>query len=74
VTSLAAKLAEGPTESWEFTTWVRGPRKHLGVAASIAMRSATGNLRAGAEISQDIRGTLWRWGSDHLLIPAAALT
>jgi hypothetical protein len=58
VTRLATKLAEGPTEAWEFGTWARDPRKHLRVAASIAMRAATGDLGPWAEIThQQVRDT-----------------
>ena len=55
-TPLAVKLAEGPSEGWEVTTWARDPRKFLRAAASIAMRSATGDLAPWARITQqDIR-------------------
>jgi hypothetical protein len=52
VTRLAVKLREGPTEVWEAGTWARDPRKHLRVAAAIAMGSATGNLEPWATITQ----------------------
>jgi hypothetical protein len=44
-TSLATQLAEGPSGVWEFATWARSPRKYLRVAASIAARAATGELK-----------------------------
>jgi hypothetical protein len=50
VTSLAAKLAEGPSEAWEFSAWAHDSKKYLRVAASIAMRSATGDLRAWEKV------------------------
>jgi hypothetical protein len=58
VTRLTVKLDEGPSEVWEFVTRARDPRKHLRVAASIAMRSATGDLEPWAEIThKDVRDT-----------------
>jgi hypothetical protein len=58
VTSLATKLAEGPSEAWEFGTWARDPRKYRRLAASIAMRIATGELKPWASIShQQVRDT-----------------
>jgi DNA-binding GntR family transcriptional regulator len=51
-TSLAVKLAEGPSEIWEVGTWARDPRAHLRVAAAIAMRSATGDLKPWAAVTQ----------------------
>jgi hypothetical protein len=55
-TPLSVKLAEGPSEAWKFGTWALDPRRHLRVAASIAMRSATGDLESWAEIThKDIR-------------------
>lgn len=57
-TSLATQLAEGPSAAWEFGTWARSPRKHLRVAASIATRAATGELKPWTSIShQQIRDT-----------------
>jgi len=50
-TRLAVKLDEGPSEVWEVATWARDPRRHLRVAASIAMRSATGDLKPWAEVT-----------------------
>jgi DNA-binding transcriptional regulator YhcF (GntR family) len=52
VTRLSVKLNQGPTEVWEIGTWARDPRKHLRVAAAIAMRSATGDLKPGATVTQ----------------------
>ena len=52
VTRLSVKLSEGPTEVWEIGTWARDPRKHMRVAASIAMRSATGDLEPWATVTQ----------------------
>jgi hypothetical protein len=52
VTRLAVKLGEAQTEVWEIGTWARDPRKHLRVAASIAMRSATGDLKPWATVTQ----------------------
>jgi hypothetical protein len=52
VTRLSVKLSEGPTEVWEIGTWARDPRKHMRVAAAVAMRSATGDLKPGATVSQ----------------------
>jgi hypothetical protein len=51
-TSLTAKLAEGPTEAWDATTWARSTRKHLRVAASIAHRSATAGLQPFQQLTQ----------------------
>jgi ribosomal protein S25 len=51
-TRLAVKLAEGPSEAWEAGTWARDARRHLRVAAAIAMRSATGDLKPWARITQ----------------------
>jgi hypothetical protein len=51
-TRLAVKLAEGPSEAWEAGTWARDPRRHLRVAAAIAMRSATGDLKPWARVTQ----------------------
>jgi hypothetical protein len=57
-TSLSTQLAEGPSEAWEFATWARSPRKYLRVAASIAARAATGELKPWTSIShQQIRDT-----------------
>ena len=57
VTSLATKLAEGPSEAWD-GTWARDPRKYRRVAASIAMRIATGELKPWASLShQQVRDT-----------------
>jgi hypothetical protein len=57
-TSLAVQLAEGPSEAWEFAVWARSPRKYLRVAASIAARAATGELKPWISIShQQIRDT-----------------
>jgi hypothetical protein len=58
VSGLATWLTEGPSEAWEFGTRALDPRKHLRVAASIAMRSATGDLRPWGRVTQrDIRDT-----------------
>jgi hypothetical protein len=51
-TSLSVQLAEGPSEAWEVATWACDGRKFFRVAASIAMRSATGDLRPWAKITQ----------------------
>jgi hypothetical protein len=51
-TRLAVKLAEGPSEAWEAGTWARDARRHLRVAAAIAMRSATGDLKPWARVTQ----------------------
>jgi hypothetical protein len=57
-TSLATQLAEGPSGAWELGTWARSPRKHLRLAASIAMRCATGELKPWTSIGhQQIRDT-----------------
>jgi ribosomal protein S25 len=52
VTRLAVKLDEGPSEAWEAGTWARDPRRHLRVAASVAMRSATGDLKPWTHVTQ----------------------
>jgi hypothetical protein len=52
VTSLTIQLAEGPTEAWDVATWARSPRKHLRVAASIALRSATADLQPFQQLTQ----------------------
>jgi len=52
VTRLSVKLSEGPSEVWETGTWARDPRKHMRVAAAIAMRSATSDLKPGATVTQ----------------------
>jgi hypothetical protein len=58
VTRLSVKLAEGPSEAWTVSVWARDPKKYFRVAASIAMRSATDDLRESEEIGhQWIRGT-----------------
>jgi hypothetical protein len=58
VTPLSVKLAEGPSEGWTISVWARDPKKYFRVAASIAMRSATDDLRESEEIGhQWIRGT-----------------
>jgi hypothetical protein len=51
-TRLAVKLAEGPSEAWEAGTWARDARRHLRVATAIAMRSATGDLKPLAGVTQ----------------------
>jgi hypothetical protein len=57
-TPLAVKLAEGPSEAWEFAPWARDPRKFYRAAASIAMRAATGDLAPWARVTQQyIRDT-----------------
>jgi hypothetical protein len=50
VTLLAVKLAEGPTEAWDFIALSLDPRRYLRVAASIAMRAATGELAEWEEL------------------------
>ena len=71
VSGLAAWLAEGPSEAWEFATRALDPRRHLRVAASIAMRSATGDLHPWATVThQDIRGTYQV--SEHVATSALA--
>jgi hypothetical protein len=49
-TPLAVKLAEGPTEAWDFIALSLDARKYLRVAASIAMRAATGELAEWEEL------------------------
>jgi DNA-binding transcriptional regulator YhcF (GntR family) len=52
VTRLAVKLDEGPSEAWEAGTWALDPRRHLRVAASVAMRSAAGDLKPWTQVTQ----------------------
>jgi hypothetical protein len=51
-TRLAVKLAEGPSEAWETGTWARDARRHLRVAAAVAMRSATADLKPWTRVTQ----------------------
>ena len=51
-TRLAVKLAEGPSEAWQAGAWARDPARHLRVAAAIALRSATGDLKPWARVTQ----------------------
>jgi hypothetical protein len=51
-TVLSVKLAEGPTEIWDMAAWACSPSKGQRVAASIAMKSAVGELSPGEQIGR----------------------
>lgn len=45
-------MAQLGSEAWEAATWARDSRRYLRVAAAIAMRSATGELKPWARVTQ----------------------